>query len=99
MILGLLIFFLILLPTTGQATLSSAEEIPSYQLKVSFDILASRVTGLASIQVQKEQELKIQRGDLQFLRVSVSGWSLKFPSIDRAGKKGLKKTLTRIADA
>ena len=79
MILRLLIFFLVLLPATVQATLSSEEDIPSYQLRVSFDTLASRITGLASIQVQKEQELKIQRGDLQFLRVSVSGNQMDIP--------------------
>ena len=80
MILGLLIFFLVLLPATGQAGLSLEEDLPRYQLRVSFDIQASRVTGLASIQVQKDQELKIQRGDLQFLRVSVSGNQMDIPS-------------------
>jgi uncharacterized iron-regulated protein len=40
---------------------------------------ASRVTGLASLQVKKERELKIDRGDLQILRVSVSGKQMDIP--------------------
>ncbi len=79
MALGLLILFLFLFPATGQAYPSSGENIPSYHLKVSFDIQASRVTGLAAIQVQKEQEVKIHRGDLQILEVSVSGNQVEVP--------------------
>lgn len=77
--LGFLIFFLVLLPAAGQASLSSEGNIPSYYLKVSFDIQASRVTGLAAIQVQKEQEVKIHRGDLQILEVSVGGNKVEVP--------------------
>ncbi len=77
--LGLLIFFLVFFPATGQASLSSEGNIPNYHLKVSFDIQASRVTGLAAIRVQKEQELKIQRGDLQILGVSVNGNPIDLP--------------------
>jgi aminopeptidase N len=79
MVLGLWIFFLVLFPATGQASLSSEENIPNYHLQVSFDIQASRVTGLAIIQVQKEQELKIQRGDLLLLDISVDGRKIEIP--------------------
>lgn len=79
MLLGLLVFFLFFFPAAGQASLSSEGNIPNYHLKVSFDIQASRVTGLASIRVQKEQELKIQRGDLQILGVSVNGNPMDVP--------------------
>ena len=79
MLLGLLVFFLFFFPAAGQASLSSEGNIPNYHLKVSFDIQASRVTGLAAIRVQKEQELKIQRGDLQILGVSVNGNPMDVP--------------------
>ena len=79
MALRFLIFFLILLPATGQASPSSEGNIPSYHLKVSFDIQASQVTGLAAVQVEREQEVKIHRGGLQILEVSVSGHKMEIP--------------------
>ena len=79
MVWGLLIFFLIFFPAAGQASLRSEGKIPNYHLQVSFDIQGSRITGMAAIQVQKEQELKIQRGDLQILEVSVSGNRIDVP--------------------
>jgi len=80
MALGLLIFFLVLLPATGQASPGSEKNILNYHLKVSFNIEASQVKGLAAIQVPKEQEVKIDRENLQILEVSVSGNRMEIPA-------------------
>ena len=79
MAFGLLLLFLLFLPAAGQASSSVEGNIPSYHLKVSFDIQASRVTGLAAIQVQREQEVEIHRGDLQILEVGVNGHQMEVP--------------------
>jgi aminopeptidase N len=83
MIPGLAILFLCLFPSGGQASPPSEETLPSYHLRVSFDIQASRVIGEASIQVSQVRELSIDKGDLQILELSVKGVPVDISS-DRA---------------
>ena len=79
MIPGLLIVLICLFPSGGQASPSPDGNHPSYHLRVSFDIQASKIIGEALIQVPKEQELTIDKGDLQILELSVKGTPIDTP--------------------
>ena len=64
----------------GQASHPPEGNLPSYHLRVSFDIQTSKIIGQALIQVPREQELTIDKGDLQILELSVKGIKIDIPS-------------------
>ncbi len=73
MSLLLILSLLLLIPLHGHTAPREADGLPEYKLRASFNLQESRVSGKAFIRVQKEQELKIERGDLQILKVLVNG--------------------------
>jgi aminopeptidase N len=51
----------------------SAPAVPEYNLSVSFDIPASRITGLATIPVRDGQEILFATGKLAIMQVTLNG--------------------------
>jgi hypothetical protein len=51
-------------------------EYPSYDLKVTFDLVQARVIGTATIDVARDTELSIYRGDLRIIRLTNGGRDL-----------------------
>jgi aminopeptidase N len=51
----------------------SASAIPEYNLSVSFDIPASRITGLAMMPVQDSREILLATGKLAIMQVTLNG--------------------------
>jgi aminopeptidase N len=66
--LFILLFFL---PTVAYALQHTAEGILDYTLEVSFDIEASKIKGIATIPVKKGQEIKLGKGRLNLIYVSL----------------------------
>ena len=66
-----LIIFLLLLPNAAFAFQHSEDAVLDYSLEVSFDIEASRVTGIARIPVKRDQVLKVDKGRLNLVDVTL----------------------------
>jgi aminopeptidase N len=75
----LTIFSLLSLPCAYAATQARGGEILDYTLRVSIDIPASRITGLAKIPVQRGQEIKLNKGTLHLLDIRLEGQKIDFP--------------------
>jgi len=78
----LTILILLLFPCGYLASPASGREILDYTLRVSFDIPASRISGLAKIPVQSGQEIKLNKGTLQLLDIRLDGQRIDFPRYD-----------------
>ena len=64
----ILLFFF---PTAVYALQHAGEGILDYTLEVSFDIEASKIKGVATIPVRKGQEIKLEKGRLNLIYVSL----------------------------
>ena len=88
MIRGLALRFLFLtLPLfLPNAYAGPMEEKPSldYALDVSFDLPASKIQGVAKIEVKKDMPLRVRRGDLRFSEVLVGDQALSISERDEA---------------
>jgi aminopeptidase N len=68
----LIILLLFFLPNDAHASQSSVGEgVLDYTLDVFFDLQASKVSGIATVPVKKGQELKLSKGRLSLLQVSL----------------------------
>ena len=75
----LTIFSLVSLPCAYAATQARGGEILDYTLRVSIDIPASRITGVAKIPVKSGQEIKLNRGTLHLIEILLEGQKIAFP--------------------
>ena len=67
----LMIFILLLMPNAIYALQPTEEDISNYTLEISLDIQTSRVAGVATIPVKKGQEIKLDKGRLNLIYVSL----------------------------
>jgi len=85
--LRFLTIFSLLLPTCGYAaTHASGGEILDYTLEVSFDIPASRISGVAKIPVEKGQEIRLNRGTLHLIDIRLDGQNIDFSGQDEIAR-------------
>lgn len=77
-----LIFFLLSLSSGVYAQQPSHQTIPDYTLTVSFDLRASKMAGVARIPVNKGQELRIDRGRLNLIFVTLDKEEIAIPGGD-----------------
>ncbi len=68
-----LVILLLLLPNAVYASEHMDEGMLDYTLEVSFDIQASRMIGVARIPVKRDQELKVHKGKLNLVDVTLNG--------------------------
>ena len=66
-----LVVCLLLLPNAAYVSQPTGKGMPDYTLKVYLDIRASKMYGVATIQVKKGQEIKLDKGRLNLLSVSL----------------------------
>jgi aminopeptidase N len=67
-----LVILLLLLLNAAYASQATDEGMLDYTLEVSFDIQASRITGVARIPVRRDQELKVHTGRLNLFEVTLN---------------------------
>jgi aminopeptidase N len=70
--LPLCFLFMLLLPCAALPSERTVPAVPEYDLSVSFDIPASRITGLATIYVPGDQEIVFAKGALIILQVTLN---------------------------
>jgi aminopeptidase N len=68
---GFLLIFLLMLPHVTCAVENPVESVLDYTLEVSFDIQASVIKGTAMIPVKKGQEVKLEKGRLHLVQVTL----------------------------
>jgi aminopeptidase N len=81
-----LVIFLLLLPNAAYAFQRTDEGILDYTLEVSFDIQASRITGVAKIPVKRDQELKVHKGRLNLVKVTLDGQEMDVSARDERAR-------------
>jgi aminopeptidase N len=84
----ILLIFLPILPNIAYSLEQPGEGLLDYTIEVSFDIQASRVKGVATIPVKKEQEISLDQGKLKLLYVI-----LDKEHLDISEKKGIMRIL------
>ncbi len=77
---GFLFLFLLMLPKVSWTSERTEGSIIDYTLEVSLDIQGSIVKGRATIPVKKGQEIKLHKGKLDLVRISLDGERVDPPS-------------------
>jgi uncharacterized iron-regulated protein len=77
-----LVILSLLLSNATHASQHTSESMLDYTLEVSFDIQASRITGVARIPVKRDQELKVHKGSLNLVEVTLDGQKIDVSARD-----------------